>query len=198
MHRAGADDSGLRWGAAGMQGWRTGMEDSHMVCLDLNGESSKEGRSGADASPAGEPVIAAFAVFDGHVRAQVLKFQSLRTLPIATLAPNAVYNVRRVVDLGARLSNLKNNVRTCRIGESMTKGPLKKHYFKNILVQHVIIQPCTSSGSKSFITSNHPASPIPLLVIRGCPRSQMKGHGTVEPSNSKVDEDCISLGEAYC
>lgn len=67
-----------------------------MVCLDMNGESSEERRSGADVSSTGEPVIAAFAVFDGHVRAQVLEF-------VATIAPNAAYNVSHVVDLGARL-----------------------------------------------------------------------------------------------
>jgi len=55
------EDSGLRFGAAGMQGWRTGMEDSHLACLDLRGEGSP---------PAKDPSkkIAAFAVFDGHVR----------------------------------------------------------------------------------------------------------------------------------
>lgn len=53
--------SGLRWGAAGMQGWRTGMEDSHLACLDLGGEGST-----AAVDPSKK--IAAFAVFDGHVR----------------------------------------------------------------------------------------------------------------------------------
>lgn len=45
-----------------------------MVCLDLNGESSDKRRSGADVPSTGEPVIAAFAVFDGHVRTQALEF----------------------------------------------------------------------------------------------------------------------------
>lgn len=49
-----------------MQGWRTGMEDSHLVCLDLARSKGEEGtpRTGAGS----KPPIAAFAVFDGHVR----------------------------------------------------------------------------------------------------------------------------------
>ncbi|CAM9330494.1 unnamed protein product [Ectocarpus sp. 12 AP-2014] len=64
------DDGELRWGAAGMQGWRTGMEDSHLACLDLNGKDS--------ATPAADPAkkIAAFAVFDGHGGAEVAKYCS--------------------------------------------------------------------------------------------------------------------------
>lgn len=62
----GDADSGLRFGAAGMQGWRTGMEDSHLACLDLHNEASP---------PATDPSkkIAAFAVFDGHVRPHWLR-----------------------------------------------------------------------------------------------------------------------------
>ncbi|CAN0512761.1 unnamed protein product, partial [Ectocarpus sp. 12 AP-2014] len=64
------DDGELRWGAAGMQGWRTGMEDSHLACLDLIGKDST--------TPAADPAkkIAAFAVFDGHGGAEVAKYCS--------------------------------------------------------------------------------------------------------------------------
>lgn len=58
-----------------MQGWRTGMEDSHLACLDLNGEDSTT--SAAD--PAKK--IAAFAVFDGHVRRQRAKQRYVLYLP---------------------------------------------------------------------------------------------------------------------
>eukprot|EP00903_Cladosiphon_okamuranus_P005983 g5905.t1 len=67
----GADEiTGLRWGAAGMQGWRTGMEDSHLACVDLAGEAS----SATAADPSKK--IAAFAVFDGHGGAEVAKYCS--------------------------------------------------------------------------------------------------------------------------
>lgn len=64
-----------------MQGWRTGMEDSHLACVDLAGASSAKSVKGPPAKapmsstssppppPSSSPssVVAAFAVFDGHV-----------------------------------------------------------------------------------------------------------------------------------
>ncbi|CAM9143208.1 unnamed protein product [Choristocarpus tenellus] len=61
----GGEHGGLRWGAAAMQGWRTGMEDAHLACLDLN---QKE-ENGDDHKP-----VALFAVFDGHGGAEVAKY----------------------------------------------------------------------------------------------------------------------------
>lgn len=50
-----------------MQGWRTGMEDSHLACLDLRrGKSNRQGAGGTSAGTT-DQCIAAFAVFDGHV-----------------------------------------------------------------------------------------------------------------------------------
>lgn len=66
------EDGELRWGAAGMQGWRTGMEDSHLACLDLNGKDSTTPTAAAD--PAKK--IAAFAVFDGHVSRKKVQEES--------------------------------------------------------------------------------------------------------------------------
>ncbi|CAN0250482.1 unnamed protein product, partial [Pylaiella littoralis] len=95
----GADETGLKWGAAGMQGWRTGMEDSHLACLDLNGggrggggdipaaaaaadaadaadAAAADAADAAAAAPDRDPSkkIAAFAVFDGHGGAEVAKY----------------------------------------------------------------------------------------------------------------------------
>lgn len=57
-----------------MQGWRTGMEDSHLACVDLAGASSAKAVKEPPAAKApisspssSSPVVAAFAVFDGHV-----------------------------------------------------------------------------------------------------------------------------------
>lgn len=63
---AGGEQGGLRWGSAGMQGWRMGMEDSHLACLDVRrGETS--GPPPGTSQGTSEQSIAAFAVFDGHV-----------------------------------------------------------------------------------------------------------------------------------
>eukprot|EP00747_Dinoflagellata_sp_TGD_P225999 gnl/TRDRNA2_/TRDRNA2_99822_c1_seq2.p1 gnl/TRDRNA2_/TRDRNA2_99822_c1~~gnl/TRDRNA2_/TRDRNA2_99822_c1_seq2.p1 ORF type:complete len:406 (-),score=81.58 gnl/TRDRNA2_/TRDRNA2_99822_c1_seq2:120-1337(-) len=53
------------WGCSAMQGWRTGMEDSHLTISDLGGDSSG---------------VSLFGVFDGHGGAQVATFAS-RHLP---------------------------------------------------------------------------------------------------------------------
>ena len=59
-----------------MQGWRTGMEDSHLACVDLDGAPSakgvKEPPAKAPMSSSSSSVVAAFAVFDGHVSWNVL------------------------------------------------------------------------------------------------------------------------------
>ena len=46
------------------------MEDSHLACVDLGGVSSAKSEAPMKPEPASSPsssVIAAFAVFDGHV-----------------------------------------------------------------------------------------------------------------------------------
>lgn len=43
------------------------MEDSHLACLDIRRGESSRTSSGATGGSA-ERVVAAFAVFDGHVR----------------------------------------------------------------------------------------------------------------------------------
>lgn len=50
------EGNGLRYGVASMQGWRTEMEDAHMVRTNL-GEALKD--------------WSYFAVFDGHAGAMV-------------------------------------------------------------------------------------------------------------------------------
>lgn len=62
----GGDETGIRWGAAGMQGWRAGMEDSHLACLDLRAAGAPD-LSKYSTKCGAIPPIAAFAVFDGHV-----------------------------------------------------------------------------------------------------------------------------------
>ncbi|CAM9471213.1 unnamed protein product, partial [Discosporangium mesarthrocarpum] len=61
----GGEHGGLLWGAAAMQGWRTGMEDAHLASLNLR---QTEGEGSAEAP------VAIFGVFDGHGGAEVAKY----------------------------------------------------------------------------------------------------------------------------
>ncbi len=111
-------DSGLRFGAAGMQGWRTGMEDSHLACLDLNGEAPP---------PAKDPPskIAAFAVFDGHVRRERegKDFTAFRAFGCRFPVPDVVGLI--VLNLGIALAFLVIGGcrRRCCLGDSDGNGP---------------------------------------------------------------------------
>ena len=53
------EGTGVKWGACGMQGWRCGMEDSH-ICEEVKLSSGDNGY--------------VFGVFDGHGGAEVAKY----------------------------------------------------------------------------------------------------------------------------
>lgn len=150
--RSGADETGLKWGAAGMQGWRTGMEDSHLACLDLNGggggvggkgdapagataADSAAGSAAAAASPDRDPSkrIAAFAVFDGHV--------SVTTRLLGVLRSNTYCCIDMITERqssgehGGGLHGARR--RYSILGRGKTYGtavPLKTHFF--LLLQY--------------------------------------------------------------
>jgi protein phosphatase 1G len=69
-------DGRFAYGACGMQGWRTDMEDAHLAALDVRPPA---------AAAAGGPPTAVFAVFDGHGGKEVARFAAAH-LPSALTA----------------------------------------------------------------------------------------------------------------